>query len=51
MIYKVLTDLQGYMFLELSEEIYNTIKANQKTVYDVEFELFYRFQILQKQTF
>ncbi|MGJ0159278.1 hypothetical protein ACP0SI_09560 [Campylobacter coli] len=48
MIYKVLTDLQGYMFLELSEEICNTIKANQKTVYDVEFELFLQIPNITK---
>ncbi|HEB9308830.1 TPA: hypothetical protein RZK30_001591 [Campylobacter coli] len=48
MIYKVLTDLQGYMFLELSEEICNTIKANKKTVYDVEFELFLQIPNITK---
>ena len=48
MIYKVLTELQGDIFLELSEEIYNTIKANQKTHYDVEFELFLQIPNLTK---
>ncbi|MBT0827138.1 hypothetical protein KJQ85_08825, partial [Campylobacter lari] len=48
MIYKVLTDLQGYMFLELSEEICNTIKANQKMRYYVEFGLFLQIPNLTK---
>ena len=48
MKYKILTDTQGYLFLELSDEICKLMKNHQKTPYDLEFELFLQIPNLTK---
>ena len=48
MKYKILTDTQGYLFLELPDEICKLMKNYQKTPYDLEFELFLQIPNLTK---
>ncbi|EAI7507084.1 hypothetical protein CNT09_07270 [Campylobacter coli] len=48
MKYKILTHTQGYLFLELSDEICKLMKNHQKTPYDLEFELFLQIPNLTK---
>ena len=48
MKYKILTDTQGYLFLELPDEICKLMKNYQNTPYDLEFELFLQIPNLTK---
>uniref|UniRef100_UPI000CF147B0 hypothetical protein n=1 Tax=Helicobacter trogontum TaxID=50960 RepID=UPI000CF147B0 len=48
MKYKILTDTQGYLFLELPDEICKLMKNHQKTPYNLEFELFLQIPNLTK---
>ena len=48
MKYKILTHTQGYLFLELPDEICKLMKNHQKTPYDLEFELFLQIPNLTK---